>query len=170
MEKENDPIIQNLLANSKLYGIQSEQNYKIALDYFEKSGASSTALISDSYKNLGFMYDHGIGTDANEKKAIEYYKKAAMQGSGYSLEKIGGYYYDKYFAAPSSQASQEPLLLAITYFKVARDFGSYLSSVKLVALEKKVGEFIIEELVEDRYIAQKQEIMKNREKITSNNQ
>jgi TPR repeat protein len=36
--------------------------------------------------NLGFMYDHGLGVEIDDAKALVYYSKAAKKGDPYAIK------------------------------------------------------------------------------------
>lgn len=58
------------------YQFSDDYNMDKLLNYLKRE-ANSTA---DSALTLGFLYDHGIGVEQNDQKAIQFLQRAAQQG------------------------------------------------------------------------------------------
>ena len=54
-----------------------EKDYNKSLDYFSRAAEMGRA---DGAYNWGYMYDHGIGINPNQREAINLYKKSAESG------------------------------------------------------------------------------------------
>jgi TPR repeat protein len=75
------------------HGVGVEQNDAMALEYFQlairaplayqpHSLRLTSSYLAESYNNLGIIYQDGLGTKRDTKKAIAMYRKAAKFGSG----------------------------------------------------------------------------------------
>lgn len=58
------------------------------------TGASQTASLDDPVvqRDLGYIYDKGIGVPQDEDKAVEWYRKAADQGLAFAQFNLGKMY------------------------------------------------------------------------------
>jgi len=98
-------ISQICLGGMYEHGIGTVKNLKKAFEYYEKAADNSLNSLfefdkfalqiypaqgnSQAQHHLGYMYQFGIGTVKNLKKAFEYYEKAANQGYAHSQYNLG---------------------------------------------------------------------------------
>ena len=64
------------------------QNFKESLYWLKKAADAGD---SDAQCSLAIQYENGIGTERDEKKALEYFRKSAASGNALarkSLERI----------------------------------------------------------------------------------
>lgn len=62
---------------NKAYSAYEKGDYKKALSLFEKAAAHG---LDTAQYNCGLMYECGMGTEQNDSTAIQWYKKAKMNG------------------------------------------------------------------------------------------
>ena len=67
------------------------QNYVVAERYYLQS---ISPKIPETFLNLGFLYHYGLGTPVDNKKAFEYFDKAATQGLSQAEYHLGIHYRD----------------------------------------------------------------------------
>ena len=82
-----------MLGNMYMEGMGTEQSYEKAKRCFEQEIVNGVAS-DDTYYSLGYMYQKGLGVEADVNIAVEYYKKAADLGNTKALEILGGMYFD----------------------------------------------------------------------------
>ena len=66
--------------------VGSEKDFKEAAKWFRKSAEQGDA---NAQKELGVMYDFGIGIDKDLKEAAKWYRKAADQGHAIAQTRLG---------------------------------------------------------------------------------
>lgn len=91
----------------------SDDYENTAVMFYEKSANSG---YTDALVRLGFIYETGfLGNETDEKKSIDYYKKAIeLDDNALAHNGMGNYYYKK-----------ENYTLAIEHFKKGAQLGSY---------------------------------------------
>ena len=77
LANQGDVIAQTSLAERYYDGEGVPQNYKKAVEWYEKAANKGDA---QSQFNLGVMYADGKGVPQDYQKALEWYQKAANQG------------------------------------------------------------------------------------------
>lgn len=65
---------QNLLGLWYLHGVGTEQNNKLAVEWFEKAAEQDYA---SAFFNIGDLYCKGLGVEADNQRAVHYYKEGA---------------------------------------------------------------------------------------------
>jgi len=90
MAEDGDGYAMRHLGNLYNYGRGVEQDYKKAIEWFEKA-----ADASDTYAmcNLGYIYCSGHGAAQDYAKAYKYIAKAAFLGNVNAMYKLGDMYY-----------------------------------------------------------------------------
>jgi len=81
--------------------------------WFEKSAAQNNIY---SINALGTSYEYGAGVKADEKKSLEYYKKAADLGHSNAQVNYADYYFKKNLNHSSTKAEDE---ICLKYLKMA---------------------------------------------------
>lgn len=76
LANQGDVIAQTSLAERYYDGEGVPQNYKKAVEWYEKAANQGEAIAQMS---LGFMYAYGRGIRHNDKKSVEWFTKAANQ-------------------------------------------------------------------------------------------
>ncbi len=74
------------------YGLGTEQDYKEAFKWFEKSAQEGNKFAQYSLANL---YYYGNGIEKNSEKAFEWYKKSAAHGQPYASYAVAQMYNKK---------------------------------------------------------------------------
>lgn len=85
-----DKRCQNMLGIWYKIGVGTEQNYKLALEWFKKSAEQEYA---SAYGNIGDMYSNGEGVEQNLIKAVEYYTIGANHKSSDCLYDLACCYF-----------------------------------------------------------------------------
>ena len=94
-EKANsgDAESQYKLGKSYYIGINDEQDYKVAFDWFMKSAKQGHI---DATYNLGLCYYYGLGVEKNFNEASKYFRIAAYKGHAMAQYKLANcFYYGK---------------------------------------------------------------------------
>lgn len=65
------------------------QDYKTAFKEIEPAAKAGNPT---AQRGLGYFFDQGYGTAKNHTQALAWYRKAAAQGDGESMEQIGNHY------------------------------------------------------------------------------
>ncbi len=79
------------LGNCYYAGVGTEQNYELAVSYYQKASEKGNA---DASLNLGCMYETGEGVEKDYEKVVLYYDRAANAGNATAMYKIGCMYYE----------------------------------------------------------------------------
>ncbi len=81
-------------------GLGVEQDYTMAMEWFEKSAAlnDSTAM-----SNIGFLYGDGLGVEQDYAKAMEWFEKSAALYNSHAMNNIG-YLYENGFGVEQDYA------------------------------------------------------------------
>lgn len=125
-----------------------EQRYE---DAFNGYTIAAMGHHIEAIHNLAYQLQHGMGCDENQEQAFQLYKRAAGEGLGKSLNKIGDYY-DQGTIIPQNHAT------ANNYYVMAIRKGSKqaLSSLGLnyflgngVAKNEEKGEQLIRQSLEE---------------------
>lgn len=69
-----DKRCQNLLGLWHLHGVGTEQNNKLAVEWFEKAAEQDYA---SAFCNIGDLYRKGLGVEVDNQRAVHYYKEGA---------------------------------------------------------------------------------------------
>lgn len=69
-----DKRCQNLLGLWYLHGVGTEQNNKLAVEWFEKAAEQDYA---SAFFNIGDLYCKGLGVEVDNQRAVHYYKEGA---------------------------------------------------------------------------------------------
>jgi TPR repeat protein len=133
-------ISQIYLGGMYEHGIGKAKNLKKAFEYYEKAADNSLNSLFEFNKlslqiypaqgntqaqhHLGYMYQFGIGTVKNLKKAFEYYEKAANQGYAHSQYNLGIMYY-------GGTGTSKNLEKAFEYYEKAANQGHAHSQNRL---------------------------------------
>lgn len=72
--EQGDKRCQNQLGLWYLHGVGTEQNNKLAVEWFEKAAEQDYA---SAFGNIGDLYRKGLGVERDNKKAVHYYKEGA---------------------------------------------------------------------------------------------
>ena len=72
--KQGDKRCQNQLGMWFLYGVGTEQNNGLALEWFMKAAEQNYA---SAFGNIGNLYRKGLGVERDNNKAVHYYKEGA---------------------------------------------------------------------------------------------
>ncbi len=67
-----DKRCQNHLGEWYLKGVGTEQDYSLALEWFQKAAEQYYAA---AFSNIGNIYQKGLGVDVDNQKAVQFYKK-----------------------------------------------------------------------------------------------
>jgi hypothetical protein len=68
---------------------RTKNDYKTAMEWFKKSAEGGDP---NAQYAIGYMYDNALGVEKNRAKAIEFFRKAALQGVGMSMKKAAELY------------------------------------------------------------------------------
>ena len=79
------------LGNCYYYGIGTDENYQLAISYYQKASEKENA---EALLNLGHMYEYGEGVEKDYEKTILYYDKAADAGNVTAMYELGCLYYE----------------------------------------------------------------------------
>lgn len=88
--QSGDSEAQYRLGECYYYGNGIEQDYKKAVEWYEKSAEQGYAKAQN---NLGFCYGKGYGVEKNLEKEVEWYIKSAEQGNSIAQRNLGKCYY-----------------------------------------------------------------------------
>lgn len=86
-----DKRCQNQLGAWYLKGIGTEQDYSLALKWFQKAAEQNYAA---AFNNIGNIYQKGLGVEVDNQKAVQYYKKGSDQKHSGSQCRLGKCYLD----------------------------------------------------------------------------
>lgn len=67
-----DKRCQNLLGTWYLKGVGTEQDYSLALEWFQKAAKQ---IYAAAFCNIGDIYRKGLGVEVDNQKAVQFYKK-----------------------------------------------------------------------------------------------
>ena len=81
-----DKRCQNQLGAWYLKGIGTEQDYSLALKWFQKAAEQNYAA---AFSNIGNIYQKGLGVEVDNQKAVQYYKKGSDQKHSDSQCRLG---------------------------------------------------------------------------------
>ena len=85
--EQGDKRCQNQLGLWYLHGVGTEQNNKLAVEWFEKAAEQDYAA---AFGNIGDLYRKGLGVEVDCQRAVQYYKEGAERkhyGCQYRLGK-----------------------------------------------------------------------------------
>ena len=87
----NQGNIESLVKLGRIYleGMDVDQDYNKAKDYFEKAAESNNA---QAYTFLAYMYANSLGVDKDDAKVVELYQKAYELGDLYASYALGFIY------------------------------------------------------------------------------
>jgi len=94
-DKKNGSVW-NIIGYMYSNGIEVEQNYSKALEYYHLSAAQNN---SNAQNNIGHMYHYGKGVEQNYSKALEYYLLSALrseQNNAFAQLNLGHMYENGY--------------------------------------------------------------------------
>ncbi|MCD8158558.1 MAG: hypothetical protein LUD77_06615 [Clostridiales bacterium] len=118
-----DVIALNNLGCCYLNGEGTEQDYKKAVECFEKAVERKDDL---AHLNLAVCYTFGLGVERNLEKSLELYKQAADLGNKPALKKLAEIYYRGRGVEPDKK-------MALKYYRKATEAGDK-DSEKMVRL------------------------------------
>lgn len=72
-------------------GIEVEQDYKKALDYYESASKQNNSY---GFLYLGKLYENGLGVKQDYKLAKKFYELSSREGNSRALFKIGNFYFN----------------------------------------------------------------------------
>ena len=72
--EQGDKRCQNQLGLWYLHGVGTEQNNKLAVEWFEKAAEQDYA---SAFGNIGDLYIKGLGVEVDNQRAVQYYKEGA---------------------------------------------------------------------------------------------
>ena len=89
------------VANSHRDGIGTEQDYKLAVEWYKKIATmknynADRFRITYAMVNIGYLYSNGLGVEQNYKEALGWYLKAAELGNPEGAWHVGNIYYNGY--------------------------------------------------------------------------
>ncbi|WP_176713212.1 tetratricopeptide repeat protein [Gilliamella sp. Imp1-1] len=87
--EQNSAEAQNRLGYMYQYGLNVQQDYAKAIEWYQKSANQNYA---DAQVSLGYMYNYGLGVKKNLLKAKQLYEKAASNGYALGLFNLGALY------------------------------------------------------------------------------
>ncbi|MCL2356460.1 MAG: sel1 repeat family protein [Defluviitaleaceae bacterium] len=79
-----------------------EQNYKKAIEWYEKAAAESNSY---ALSNLGYCYFYGRDVPVDYEKAYSYFSQAAFWENPNAMYKLGDMYYDGLFVGEDKDAA-----------------------------------------------------------------
>lgn len=91
LAENNNANALNLLGNCYFYGNGVKQDYKKAVEWYQKAADLGYAV---AMRNLGNCYYNGNGVKQDYKKAVEWWQKAADLGDAAAMANLGNCYYD----------------------------------------------------------------------------
>ena len=84
-DETHSAISQTYLGVMYQYGYGTENNYPLALQYYQQAEAQNYMM---AVYNIGTLYDAGIGMPLDQAKAVEYYKRAARTGEENAIKAL----------------------------------------------------------------------------------
>jgi lipopolysaccharide biosynthesis regulator YciM len=156
-DKKNGSVW-NIIGYMYSNGIEVEQNYSKALEYYHLSAAQNN---SNAQNNIGMMYGNGYGVEQNYSKALEYYLLSAEQNNAFAQLNLGHMYnHGKGVEKDYSKALEYYILSAELNDPTAQDMlGTFSNEIialkrdfnsKNRQLEEKIGE-LEAEIIELKY-------------------
>ena len=106
---------------SYFYGIDTSINYKKAYENFHQLMQESKLYLKESLLFLGQMYSKGLYAHQSYKKAIEYFKFAAKNGSSKAYYYLGEIAENKILDEEDKDKSYDDI--AYEYYKKSADLG-----------------------------------------------
>ena len=106
---------------SYFYGIDTSINYKKAYENFHQLMQESKSYLKEAYLFLGQMYYKGLYAHQSYKKAIEYFKLAAKNGSSKAYYYLGEIAEIKILDEEDKDKSYDDM--AFNYYKKSADLG-----------------------------------------------
>ena len=106
---------------SYFYGIDTSINYKKAYENFHQLMQESKSYLKEAYLFLGQMYYKGLYAHQSYKKAIEYFKLAAKNGSSKAYYYLGEIAEIKILDEEDKEKSYDDM--AFNYYKKSADLG-----------------------------------------------
>ena len=106
---------------SYFYGIDTSINYKKAYENFHQLMQESKLYLKESLLFLGLMYYKGLYAHQSYKKAIEYFKLAANNGSSKAYFYLGEIAENKILDEEDKDKSYDDM--AFNYYKKSADLG-----------------------------------------------
>lgn len=127
---------------------QAEQNndFSKAFNLYQKASKQKDAFAQ--YK-LASLYERGLGTDRNLRKAEEYYKLSAKTGDPNGLYEMGNwkFYYNPAFYVETKKTSNKNIGKALMYYQKAKDKGNE-NAAKMIALMEEIKQGKTDQLQE----------------------
>jgi TPR repeat protein len=106
---------------SYFYGIDTSINYKKAYENFHQLMQESKSYLKEAYLFLGQMYYKGLYAHQSYKKAIEYFKLAAKNGSSKAYYYLGEIAEIEILDEEDKDKSYDDM--AFNYYKKSADLG-----------------------------------------------
>ena len=106
---------------SYFYGIDTSTNYKKAYENFHQLMQESKLYLKESLLFLGQMYIKGLYAHQSYKKAIEYFKLAAKNGSSKAYYYLGEIAENRILDEEDNDKSYDDM--AFNYYKKSADLG-----------------------------------------------
>lgn len=113
------------------FGIETQQNYETAINYYEK--AEQQKSVDASYF-LGGLHNHGLGVKQDKAKALTLWEKAATAPHIRASFKAGKMYVNAYLETQDEEKAKK----AHQYLKQAAD-ANYVDALYLLALLHEEG-------------------------------
>jgi len=85
LAKTGDPVAQNYIGIIYYLGLVEDRNYKIAMQWFEKSAVSGYA---DAEYNLGVMYENGESVKKDYVSAYKWFYLAKENGNTHAEKRM----------------------------------------------------------------------------------
>ena len=107
----------SMLGRMYLRGEYVPKNNELAFHWFTKGVDCSDG---SAYSGLAYMYEFGLNTKLNMKKALDFYTKAAERQDAYGLTRLGKYYKEN-----------KDYIASSNYLNIASHFGNVQASFLL---------------------------------------
>ncbi len=119
--KFGDKRCQNQLGIWYEYGVGTEQNYQLALEWYKKSAEQEYV---SAYANLGRLYRTGEGVEKDLEKSLKYYVLGANENDPNCTFELGRCYFNGY-------GVEKNIAKAFSYFKTAASYDEPLAKYEL---------------------------------------
>ena len=119
--KFGDKRCQNQLGIWYEYGVGTEQNYQLALEWYKKSAEQEYV---SAYANLGRLYRMGEGVEKDLEESLKYYVLGANENDPNCTFELGRCYFNGY-------GVEKNIAKAFSYFKTAASYDEPLAKYEL---------------------------------------
>lgn len=116
---------------------QAEQNNDFTKAFLLYEEASNQKDAFAQYK-LAWLFERGLGTDRNLRKAEKYYKRSAKAGDPNGLYEMGSwkFYYNPSFFIETKKTARKNIEKALVYYHKAKEKGNEKAEEMITLMEE----------------------------------